>query len=549
MFIISVLFGFTLLSAGSALAQSYYFELPQEIVHVFWNEDGTQSLHYTYFFINSPSGQAVDIEYIDIGLPNSNFDVNSISADVDGIAVTDISRSGFEGEGVGVAVGLGGNSIKPGQSGQVNVFIGTVRNVVYPDTEDDNYASAVFSPNYFGSSYIYGKTDLTVIFHLPPGVQPDEPKWHASPSGWESEPRTYIDDQGLVTYEWRNTNANGYTQYLFGASFPNKYVPESAITRPSLLENLGLASEDLITFAICGGFLLFILLIIFASVRGSQRRKLRYLPPKIAIEGHGIKRGLTAIEAAILLEQPMDKIMTMILFAVIKKNAASVVSRDPLKLKISQPLPDKLRPYEMKFLEAFRKTKAASRRTALQNMMIDLIKSITKKMKGFSRRESVAYYKKIMKRAWAQVEAANTPEVKSQKYDEVMEWTMLDRDYEDRTREVFRSGPVFLPMWWGRYDPAYGRSTTVRPISTPSGTGRTTTLPHLPGSDFAASMVNGVQDFSSSVVGDLTKFTSKITNKTNPIPVSTSSGRGSGGGCACACACAGCACACAGGGR
>lgn len=549
MFIISVLFGFILLSAGSALAQSYYFELPQEIVHVYWNEDGTQSLHYTYFFINSPSGQAVDIEYIDIGLPNSNFDVNSISADVDGIAVTDISRSGFEGEGVGVAVGLGGNSIKPGQSGQVNVFIGTVRNVVYPDTEDDNYASAVFSPNYFGSSYIYGKTDLTVIFHLPPGVQPDEPKWHASPSGWESEPRTYIDDQGLVTYEWRNTNANGYTQYLFGASFPNKYVPESAITRPSLLENLGLASEDLITFAICGGFLLFILLIIFASVRGSQRRKLRYLPPKIAIEGHGIKRGLTAIEAAILLEQPMDKIMTMILFAVIKKNAASVVSRDPLKLKISQPLPDKLRPYEMKFLEAFRKTKAASRRTALQNMMIDLIKSITKKMKGFSRRESVAYYKKIMKRAWAQVEAANTPEVKSQKYDEVMEWTMLDRDYEDRTREVFRSGPVFLPMWWGRYDPAYGRSTTVRPISTPSGTGRTTTLPHLPGSDFAASMVNGVQDFSSSVVGDLTKFTSKITNKTNPIPVSTSSGRGSGGGCACACACAGCACACAGGGR
>ena len=47
---------------------------------------------------------------------------------------------------------------------------------------------------------------------------------------------------------------------------------------------------------------------------GSQRRKLQYLPPRIAIEGHGIKRGLTAVEAAILLGEPLDKVMTMILF-------------------------------------------------------------------------------------------------------------------------------------------------------------------------------------------------------------------------------------------
>jgi hypothetical protein len=41
--------------------------------------------------------------------------------------------------------------------------------------------------------------------------------------------------------------------------------------------------------------------------------------PKVSIEGHGIKRSLTAVEAAILLEQPMDKILTMILFGTIKK--------------------------------------------------------------------------------------------------------------------------------------------------------------------------------------------------------------------------------------
>jgi hypothetical protein len=185
-------------------------------------------------------------------------------------------------------------------------------------------------------------------------------------------------------------------------------------------------------------------------------------------------------------------------------------------------------------------------------MMIDLVKAVSEKMKGFSRKETLAYYHDIVERAWGQVEAANTPEVKSQKYDEVMEWTMLDRDYDDRTRRTFSGGPVFVPIWWGHYDPTFSHGPTTAPIST-STPGGGISMPHLPGSDFAASMVNSVQNFSGNVIGNLTDFTSKVTNKTNPVPVSTSSGRSysgrSGGGCACACACAGCACACAGGGR
>ena len=66
------------------------------------------------------------------------------------------------------------------------------------------------------------------------------------------------------------------------------------------------------------------------------------MPPKVTIEGHGIKRGLTAVEAAILLEEPLDKVMTMILFGVIKKNAAEVIRRDPLEIKVYQPIPDDL---------------------------------------------------------------------------------------------------------------------------------------------------------------------------------------------------------------
>ena len=89
----------------------------------------------------------------------------------------------------------------------------------------------------------------------------------------------------------------------------------------------------------------------------AKRRKLEYLPPKISIEGHGIKRGLTAVEAAILMEEPLDKVMTMILFGVVKKNAATVTSKDPLEAGSSPvPCPAELNDYEKAFLAAFANT-------------------------------------------------------------------------------------------------------------------------------------------------------------------------------------------------
>jgi hypothetical protein len=170
-------------------------------------------------------------------------------------------------------------------------------------------------------------------------------------------------------------------------------------------------------------------------------------------------------------------------------------------------------------------------------------------MKGFSRKETVDYYKNIMERAWTQIAAADTPEVQSKLFDDALEWTMLDKDYDERTRRTF-TGPVFVPMWWGRYDPSYGRSVGgSRPVSV-GGSTPSSRSSGLPGSAFAASVVGGVQNFSQKVIGNVNDFTGRVTNKTNPVPKTSSSGRsGGGGGCACACACAGCACACAGGGR
>jgi hypothetical protein len=154
------------------------------------------------------------------------------------------------------------------------------------------------------------------------------------------------------------------------------------------------------------------------------------------------------------------------------------------------------------------------------------------------------------------VEAADTPEVKSQKFDEALEWTMLDKDYDERTRRVFR-GPMYVPMWWGRYNPTYRPASSPKPTvgSGPLPTsGQPVASSALPGAEFASQMVTGVQTFSEKVVGNINTFTEKVTGATNPMPKpTTTSGKSRGGGggrsCACACACAGCACACAGGGR
>jgi len=212
-------------------------------------------------------------------------------------------------------------------------------------------------------------------------------------------------------------------------------------------------------------------------------------------------------------------------------------------------LPEGLHQYEKDFLGAFRAgINLKQRRLDLQDMTVRLVKSVSEKMKGFSRKETLDYYKGIMERAWDQIAAAGTPEVQSKMFEEALEWTMLDKDYDDRTRRTF-TRPVIVPTWWHRYDPGYGRSVSApRPVSTgvPASGSRAS---GLPGADFAASVVGGVQTFSQRVIGNVGDFTNRVTTVTNPLPKSASRSGGGRSGGGCACACAGCACACAGGGR
>ena len=570
-----------LIPLGSAQAQDYRFSLTAYEVEAYLEADGTLTLYYYMAFQNDPSGHA--IEFVDLGLPTTDYKLSDIKADINGMAMPDVNDSAYV---QGAELALGEYAIQPGQSGIVTAWVYGVKGVLSPYDGGDrtDYANFFFVPNYFGAQYDTSQnTEYRMTIILPPAVGSEQGVWY-EPSGWpgSSEPEATMTTDGRVNYSWYTTNADVHSEYFFGAAFPASAIPAGTLitkdTFPSEDGSSGSTGSpatnffsNLWSFITCGFFpLLFIGFFIFVIIQGKKqtdKRKMQYLPPKISIEGKGIKRGLTAVEAGILLEEPLDKILTMILFGLLKKELVTVTTREPLKIEIVETLPEGLYPYEQAFLESFKDDNKTTRRTGIKSLMIDLVKSVADKMKGFSSKETKDYYQDIIRRAWLAVETAQTPDVKSAQYDHTLEWTMLDKEFNDRTQRTFTGQPVYVPMWWPRYDPTYqpvmssggggGGLAAPTTVSTGSGGSRPSiSMPSLPGADFAASMVNGASNMAAGVIGNVTDFTSSVTSRTNPIPVTTSSSgsggfRGSGGGhsCACACACAGCACACAGGGR
>lgn len=547
---------------SSVSADSYSFSVPTARTELYINADGTAIIRYTYVFENDASTQAID--YIDVGLPTWQYSLDNVEATMNGNKISNIEYADpdyiFESQGVTLA--LGSLSIQPGQTGTLVLTIFNIGGMLYTADEPENYASFLFMPNYFGSEYVNGKTNYEMIIFLPPGLEQEEPIYFPAERwpGTEEPDESGYTANGRVYYKWVSDDADLHSKYYFGGAIPASFIPASMIQEPPSKSERFWANfenffESFGTICCVGIFFAGPIGLGILQGRQAKKRKLKYLPPKIKIEGHGIKRGLTAVQAAILLERPMDQIITMILFSVVRKGAAEVTQKDPLKIKVLEPAPANLYPYEKNFLQAMQETKKAAQRGELQDMMLKLVRSVREKMKGFSYKETVTYYEDIVTRAWTQVEDADTPEVAMEAYDKYMGWTMLDDDFEDRTRNVFVGPrPVIMPMWWHRYDPVSRPSVSTGKASSSGGMkiGGQQSMPSLPGADFAAGVVLGAQNFAENTIGDLTSFTEKITNKTNPAPKpsSSSSGRSGGGrSCACACACAGCACACAGGGR
>ncbi len=509
-----------------AVQAQYRFQVPENVSRVTVNPDASLAIEYAITFANQ--GQPIDV--IDVGLPSGDYDLSSVRADLDGrTALGDIRPSEYVKNGV--EVHLQGTEIPAGSSATLHLAA-VVRDRVFRDDEDKTYASVVFSPTWYGADFTSGSTHLVCEFVFPEGVGPDDPRYHR-----ESPFTSARVENGRVIYRWEIGEASPSSQYTFGASFPAR-VMERVLDRPKGPGPLALLLRGF--FGLLKDFIpcLWIGIILSTFVFGivkNRKRRMQYLSPSVGMEGVEVRRGLTVPEVAVLQEQPVNRVVALLLFGMIRKGLLKVAGRNPIRLEV---VPEKKAdfPYEESFLKAVQGDGKLDE-TEGARVLIDLVKKVEEKMKGYSRRKTLAYYKQIMDQAWKQVGTED--------YSQAFEWMILDRDFEKTASQRYGTNPIPLPVWWG---PLYGHGHR----SSPSGAGGTGGT-DLSGafSDLkagASGIVSGVEGFANDLVGSVPGLAGKVTEKTNPVPVSSGGGH-SGGGCACACACAGCACACAGGGR
>jgi hypothetical protein len=256
------------------------------------------------------------------------------------------------------------------------------------------------------------------------------------------------------------------------------------------------------------------------------------------------------------------QIVTEILYSLLQKRAVWVESTNPaLKLRIMPLFKNKtgtdenpLRYYEIDFLQALKEAEGTLDEGKLAHTVMFLRDTVEQKLRGYSRRDTVNYYRKIVTKAWTQVEQAGTAELSSKAYDEQLLWLMLDPNYRSRTETMFRDrafepSPLWFWYWYGYHH--YNPHPTYKPnVDAPATAAKP---PTIPGAEFANNIATAVEKTSNNIVVNIEKFANAIL----PMPPPQTSHEPARHGaecvcachaCACACACVSCACACAGGG-
>jgi len=291
-------------------------------------------------------------------------------------------------------------------------------------------------------------------------------------------------------------------------------------------------------------------------------RKKSYLTPRVSMETLGIRRGLTAVEASYLLDMKPTQIVTEILYSLLQKRAVWVESTNPALILRIMPLfknktgtaENPLRYYEIDFLNALKDAEGTLDEEKLARTVMFLRDTVEKKLRGYSRNDTVDYYRKIVRKAWSQVEQAGTAKLASKAYDEQLLWLMLDPNYRSRTETTFRDrtfdpSPFWFWYWYGYHH--YNPHPAYKPnVDAPT---KSAQPPTIPGAEFANNIATAVEKTSSNIVVNIEKFANAIipvqTQKASHAPAHREAGCVCAcAACACACACVSCACACAGGG-
>jgi len=524
---------FVLMTFVNIAAAQRTYHLNQEWVEIWINQNGSIQLFYN---ISITLDYGDSINFVRVGQPRGDFITGQAKDQYGNTLSTSDIRSGDDYK---VQVNLA----SPLTAGHT-IWFTLITNVPHMIWEDNaTYVGMLFIPTWWEQASIY---DLQILIVLPSNVTVDQVR--TTEVYWNN---TLLKDDRLAIYWWKK-NLLPNQRYPVGVSFPKEYV-QYYDTQPSgLVAFFQRYGAVLFTF----GFIAFIIGAVFIVVR-----KRPYLLPKISMETLGIRRGLTAVEASYILDMEPTRIVTEILYSLLQKRALWVESTNPsLRLKVMQPFQNMtgtsetpLRYYEIDFLGAIKKDGTLDEEKLAKTIMF-LRDTVEQKMRGYCRRDTIDYYRKIVEKAWEQVEQVGTPELASKAYDEQLLWLLLDPEYQSRTQLAFRDkafepSPFWLWYWYSYQH--YHPNPTYKPnVETPSQSAKP---PTIPGADFANNIATAVEKTSNNIVANLEKFANAIL----PMPEAKASGEPARheascvcacAACACVCACVSCACACASGG-
>lgn len=594
-----------------ATAQNYLFRVPELQMLVTVNPDASVQIAYDFTFQNTPTGHAIDV--VDIGTSTADYNLGNVRASIDGRPLKDVRVSTYVKPGF--EVHWDGGAIRPGRSGKLHVEF-TMPNMVFRDTTRSDYASLRITPTWFGDPYVVGTTDLQIAIQLPKSVQPDEALYQnpnlkfslkaASPQG------------ALVGWHFPDARLTG--PHDVGVSFPRRDMQRVVVMssidlltkwfRESPQARITLGAVFLVLLAFLffrfsggTGFSVFTILsigacILFAYSPGLHLlalpavvvligvnewllggRKLHYMPPIAQVEGGGIKRGLTAPEAAVLLELPVAKALSLVIFGMLKKGTLRQVQADPLAVEVDEAFQLKSDPpptedqraafcrdaavkrgvvvhnYELPFLFLLQSNPGKPVRDINFSLPMKLlIEGAAARMKGFDLSQTKDYYRSIIRRAVEQAAAIGDIPQREQTIDRNFEWILMD----DAFPTVFTYGRPYWPVW-------------TRGSMAPMAGGSAPAAPSVPGTTTFGDVASSFSGWAENTMGSLASAISPgALNLPHPSggffdlsgadhvtgaffqalsEAAASGGGGGGGGGGCACAGCACACACAGGGR
>lgn len=549
-------------------------------------ESYSWQVNYQHVILNiEPSGQ-VDMTYTvsaviqegvwnEVWIPQTDSSQNVVGiVDGNGQNHTSYTEDG--------QIKVQGFNLNPGDPVTLTIY-STINPFVYT-SDKAGYDIVTFTPPWWDMT-ITGTQDnpsTQVKFYLPGNVPKDQVF-----TGSKLYDNFGVEGNDTWVY-FQSTSLSPNEQFQVAVSFPDSYMNPGAVTSSS--GSAGGSSSGVIDTGsgsalgalgglfscLCANPVFFIIIIIIIGFVFGQFGRSSYKSPVVSMDGIGINKEMDPVEAATLLRIDPKRVLTMVMFGMMKKGNVKLISTDPVRLELVSR--QDLNYYEKLFADAIKNN--ALDEDGMLNCFKVLARRVVDKTRPYSRKDTELYYKQKIDEAWAQIQAVDTPELKLQKYDTNMIWLMADEQFKQKTTDYVAKAPgsdrVYVPptYWWYPYYfgmPHYYGGTTGAPQHTgapvqtgtpaqtgaPSTAGRPTNTTTASVETFANSISNSVEATSAGVVGSVEKFVG-IQKAANAPPAATSAPtfRNTGGGgscacvsCACACVSCACACACAGGGH